>query len=258
MCQSIVYCNRLIHSSDDGDDALSRPLSYMPLPLEGDGEMLSTWPDMDCMVPRYRPIDNSIMQQLRVKDFVGYATNVTNIKRNTALLSPISYNRSQSNNSGSSSGSNLSNVLEAPVVDTEVEKAFTLQEPSTPTKKVRPPKKYRVVQINSSRLDNDAAHVATFYNKTRFGSLEHTLPESYCNPLLQVLNAQPFLRRYCISHLCDQEFCATCELGFLFRTSDDTIQPPHRTTLTLASPSCRHAGCSTRTQLPLEQLPAYH
>ncbi len=84
----------------------------------------------------------------------------------------------------------------------------------------------------------DFAH----YNTTKFAGLEIHIPNAYCNSMLQVQpcllpchtllslsspNAAPLPRPQVLyflepmraalqSHLCDREFCLSCELGFLF------------------------------------------
>jgi hypothetical protein len=122
-------------------------LSYMPMPYSSDNDMdlLSTWPsDMEFKTMRYSPIDCSITQQLRQKDFVGYATNIGALKRNQ-ILSPLPRTHTVAS--------------EAPAVDSDVEKAFSMPEPTTPAKKVRPPKKYRVIQVC---YDSDLCHELKF------------------------------------------------------------------------------------------------
>ncbi|KAK3257797.1 hypothetical protein CYMTET_33129, partial [Cymbomonas tetramitiformis] len=56
----------------------------------------------------------------------------------------------------------------------------------------------------------------SYYNRTHFAGLENGIRNCYVNSLLQVLYFIPWLRVEVLKHICDAEFCLTCELGFLF------------------------------------------
>ncbi|KAH9536486.1 hypothetical protein CY35_16G002500 [Sphagnum magellanicum] len=80
----------------------------------------------------------------------------------------------------------------------------------------RLPKAYRRVEIKQSQSKLKFEEFDfSYYNKTRFAGLENDIINSYCNALLQVLYFIPKLQASVTSHVCEREFCLTCELGFV-------------------------------------------
>lgn len=81
-------------------------------------------------------------------------------------------------------------------------------------------KEYARVTIKIPRLGLYAFDFSS-YNKTNFTGLDNLLPNSYCNPVLQLLYFIPVLRNHFVYHLCERENCLSCELGFLFHMLDN-------------------------------------
>ncbi len=64
-------------------------------------------------------------------------------------------------------------------------------------------------------------HISSrYYNQTKFGGLENLQSNTYTNSCLQTLYYIPQLRAHTLNHLCEEEFCLSCELGFLFHMLD--------------------------------------
>eukprot|EP01119_Soliformovum_irregulare_P023053 TRINITY_DN7993_c0_g1_i1.p1 TRINITY_DN7993_c0_g1~~TRINITY_DN7993_c0_g1_i1.p1 ORF type:complete len:1121 (+),score=299.23 TRINITY_DN7993_c0_g1_i1:40-3402(+) len=175
------------------------PLSLIYLPSHlYNSDLLSNW-NLNWNYPVPIPsksIDTSMFPDFKQVDFVGYASN-PGLRRNQTTR----------DRSGSV-GSRRSNRQPIRMLDLLLQK----------TKKQRPPRPYRHVEITHTKFD---LFDFQMYNKTRFGGLENTLPNSYCNGCLQTLYFMPELRNYMLSHLCKKEFCLSCELGFLFHMLDE-------------------------------------
>ncbi|KAL4222806.1 poly(A)-specific ribonuclease [Mactra antiquata] len=176
----------------------STPYAMVPMSYPGTGKLLSDWPDYLCdkiyRVPK--PIDSEILRTMKVYHNVGYAPNPGKERRNQ-----IPYMK---NNEGSNKGK--SNIPESP-----------LGRGDDPFMAI--PKRFRKVDLKYSKLgleDFDFKH----YNKTHFAGLEIHIPNVYCNSMLQIFYFIEPLRVKLLNHLCDREFCLSCELAFLFNMLD--------------------------------------
>uniref|UniRef100_A0A670HY15 PAN2-PAN3 deadenylation complex catalytic subunit PAN2 n=1 Tax=Podarcis muralis TaxID=64176 RepID=A0A670HY15_PODMU len=175
------------------------PLSLIPVPLTTES-LLSDWPvSNSAPAPRRAPaVDPEILRAMKKVGFIGYAPNPRNKLRNQ-----IPYRLKELDNEFD----NFSQVPESPIGREEEPHIYMVA------------KKYRKVTIKYSKLgleDFDFKH----YNKTLFAGLEPHIPNSYCNCMIQVLYFLEPVRCLVQNHLCQKEFCLSCELGFLFHMLD--------------------------------------
>ncbi|KAM8975802.1 PAN2-PAN3 deadenylation complex catalytic subunit PAN2 isoform 2-T2 [Pelodytes ibericus] len=172
------------------------PLSLIPVPLINDA-LLSDWPSAYCTPAPRRPppVDSEILRNMKQVGFIGYSPNPR-----TRLRNQVPY---QIDNEYD----NFSQVPESPIGREEEPHLYMVA------------KKYRKVTIKYSKLgleDFDFKH----YNKTLFAGLEPHIPNAYCNCMIQVLYLLEPVRCLVQNHLCQKEFCLSCELGFLFHMLD--------------------------------------
>ncbi|XP_050421716.1 PAN2-PAN3 deadenylation complex catalytic subunit PAN2 isoform X2 [Adelges cooleyi] len=164
--------------------------SVIPLPV-CDGPLASELPEkyLSNIYRKTPQIDSNILATMKMKGTVGYAPNPNNRKRNqVAYYNSVSESLSSNNN----------NQHE----DEECESATF----------IAIPRRYRKIDLKFKNEDFDYEQ----YNKTGFSGLESNVPNSYCNPMLQVLYFLDPLRKILMSHICQEEFCLSCELSFLF------------------------------------------
>ncbi|XP_019630569.1 PREDICTED: PAB-dependent poly(A)-specific ribonuclease subunit PAN2-like isoform X1 [Branchiostoma belcheri] len=182
------------------------PLASIPMLYENcHGPLLSDWPE-DCMKyvkRRMPPIDPEILASMKVVQFIGYAPNPRVKKRNQV---PYRAKDLAITIPATSPGA-TSTVPESPGARGESPRWYMV------------PKRYRKVEIKYTKLGVDSFDFR-HYNRTNFAGLETNIPNSYCNAMLQVLYFIEPLRCAAQSHLCEKEFCLTCELGFLFHMLD--------------------------------------
>ncbi|ETE73882.1 PAB-dependent poly(A)-specific ribonuclease subunit 2, partial [Ophiophagus hannah] len=175
------------------------PLSLIPVPLTTES-LLSDWPAANSVpAPRRAPpVDPDILRTMKKVGFIGYAPNPR-----TKLRNQIPYRLKELDNEFD----NFSQVPESPIGREEEPRIYMVA------------KKYRKVTIKYSKLgleDFDFKH----YNKTLFAGLEPHIPNAYCNCMIQVLYFLESVRCLVQNHLCQKEFCLSCELGFLFHMLD--------------------------------------
>nr|DBA32901.1 TPA: hypothetical protein GDO54_000653 [Pyxicephalus adspersus] len=172
------------------------PLSLIPVPLANEA-LLSDWPAANCTpAPRRAPpVDPEILRTMKQVGFIGYSPNPR-----TRLRNQVPYQLENDFD-------NFSQVPESPIGREEEPHLYMV------------PKKYRKVTIKYSKLgleDFDFKH----YNKTLFAGLEPHIPNAYCNCMIQVMYMLEPVRCLVQNHLCQKEFCLSCELGFLFHMLD--------------------------------------
>lgn len=185
------------------DESMS--LASIPLPYPG-SKLLSDWPE-SCLKNVYRPtppIDPDILRSMKMQGTIGYAPNPMTRRRNQVLYE--SSNDLKRRN-GVVNGGNGS-TGEGRQKGNGEDSGF-----------IAIPKRYRKTEVKYSRMGMDDFDF-DIYNNTSFCGLEASLPNSYCNAMLQILYFLEPIRCILLSHLCQREFCLSCELGFLFHMLD--------------------------------------
>ncbi|CAG8530129.1 26363_t:CDS:10, partial [Racocetra persica] len=197
------------------------PLSSIGMPYYRE-PLLSVWPsNMMFEVGNPPPkIDPDIMNNMKMIDFVGYAPNIGNKKRNQT----VRWSKKKHKAGTPKFHSEKERELQSGKETKEPINLFD-EEAELGAIGTRMPKYYKRVEIKYSRFGIDDFDFE-FYNKTRYAGLETHITNSYCNSLLQVLFFTPALCLITKSHIgssCSKENCLCCELGFLFRMLEDAV-----------------------------------
>ncbi|XP_069700683.1 PAN2-PAN3 deadenylation complex catalytic subunit PAN2 isoform X2 [Periplaneta americana] len=179
------------------------PLSSIPLPYCQQGtSLLSDWPGqyLKKVYRRTPPIDPEILRTMKMQGTIGYAPNPMSSRRNQ-----VAY-KLEKRGGGRSQTKLFSNDTRPGKLGEEA--PF-----------IAIPKRYRKIDVKYSKMGMEDFDFDQ-YNKTSFSGLEATLPNSYCNAMLQVLYYMSPVRSILLSHMCHKEFCLACELGYLFHMLD--------------------------------------
>lgn len=177
------------HPPIDINDEVT-PLSTIPMP-HCTGKLLSDWPEEFTKV-QYRctpPIDPQILGTVRMVGPIGYAPNPGIFLRNQVPY-PL-------DNRGQGAHRDIARDDTNEIV----------------------PQRYLKLEVKYSRMGTEDMDYSR-YNRTGFSGLEPYPPNAYCNNMIQVLYFIQPLKCALLSHICQREFCLSCELGFLFHMLD--------------------------------------
>ena len=175
--------------------------SSIPLPHLPPGETTyasDNWPARFAK-EAYRPVppvDPAILAAMKMVGTIGYAPNIGNKKRNV-----MEYNLKRSVDKENIDSNDPSQGKDKDIYKSPV------------------PKRYKKNDIKLGKMGQDDFDF-DHYNKTSFCGLEASLPNSYCNAMLQVLYFTEKLRVIILNHFCSRESCLACELSFLFHMLD--------------------------------------
>lgn len=195
------------------------PLNMIGMPFYRE-ELLSSWPNhMIFEVKEAVPdLDPKILSTLQVRDGIRFAKWPRDKRRNLAQESRSLLDANRS-----------ANIIGAPKFHSEKLKELvfggsgrvSLDDIPDDTQNgpiADVPKFYRQVAIQYSKFGVEDFDFG-FFNKTPFSGLETQIPNSHCNPLLQLLFYAPLIRNHALVHCsssCLYEDCLLCDLGFLF------------------------------------------
>ncbi|CAG4940821.1 unnamed protein product [Parnassius apollo] len=136
-----------------------------------------------------KPVDPEVLKSMKMQGPIGYAPNPRTFKRN-----------------------------QMPYLQDNLEDLNTAKQNETNFNTQPIPKHYQKMDLRYNK--HGPNEELETYNKTKLPGLEATIPNSYCNPMLQVLYYISPLKAMLLAHTCAKEFCLSCELGFLFRMLD--------------------------------------
>ncbi|CEM27187.1 unnamed protein product [Vitrella brassicaformis CCMP3155] len=213
-----VYASQPIDTPDGS--SLWGPIHFSsPLCETGDPLLSDTWGgDGVYAVGQVRPpvdLPEGVLSRLKMVEFMGHAQNTEGWPTNSFVFGVAKIQdrarggaaakRGKRGRRGGpqASGSALEKVTE--------EGAGEFGGPV--------PAKYRFTPVTLTKLGVEHFNFAA-YNRTHFAGLENGSPFDFMHPLLMFLYFIPHVKDTLTQHVCEQEFCLGCELGFLFHMLD--------------------------------------
>ncbi|GMR42482.1 hypothetical protein PMAYCL1PPCAC_12677, partial [Pristionchus mayeri] len=186
-------------------DDVTHSLASIPLPFSFDDGYLSDWPEEYCEYAYRKPRPLPEYPSVRTLHHVQYAPNP---RAGTPLarfhLCP--YDDLESREVKEDSSSRDSDGVQT---EEEVDGVVAV------------PRFYRPCVWKQTIKGGDETPSLLRFNRTSKVPIEYNNGANFANPLIQVLYSLPSLRNIFLHHLCHDDHCLSCQLGFLFRMMSD-------------------------------------